>query len=627
MLNSRYKFFFYFVFFIPILFFLFIENTTSIISFGLKNLFLFGNTSNSGLFLFFGLLVFFNIIFCLFFITYLGYTGVFFLNLTVMFLFLLSLLFTYYTTKYNNFYFYFNFGYWFKINLNWFIPFELFIDGVSLNYTLLTVTIASSVLLYTFSYFRYEPLIDRLILLISSFVISMVLLVNAGNFCVLFLGWELIGLSSFLLINFWSTRISTLKSAFKAFTFNKLSDFALLLAAIFIYNEFGTTNIINFRSELHFIFLSYYTFWDINVSSLEIISFFFLSSAFVKSAQFGFHLWLPDSMEAPVPASALIHSATLVSAGVFLFLRLNQLFELSCYAFFFIQIWGSLTAFYGGFCASFQSDIKKLLAYSTISHCGFLMICVSTEILETTMLYLYIHGFFKATSFLCVGNIIRISLNYQDFRRMGQFFKYIPFEFFTLFICAFNLGGFPLTIGFFSKHFLFVSLATTSIFIWFVFLNCFFGALCGFIYCFRLLHNVFFDFKKAPKSCYLHLNQFYYHSKFYSNSSLLSMFAITTLFFGCYLICSSLLVVYLNFFLNFKSSSEFFFFNSNFFLIFFENFSFLKNFKIFNWISIFFFFFLFSLKYKFFFFLFNSLELNLFSSFWIICFIFFCFIF
>ena len=587
--------------------------------------FLSGNQCISFSFLFFGFLVFFNIIFCIFCSSHLGYIGVFLLNAATMILFWLNLFIVYYCSQYNNFYFYFHFGSWFKLNLNLFIPFELFVDSVSLNYTLLTVTIAVSVLIYTFSYFRYEPLVDRLILLISSFVISMVLLVNAGNFCVLFLGWELIGLTSFLLINFWSTRVATLKSAFKAFTFNKFSDLALLVAIILIYNEFETTNINIFRNELQFFLISYYDIWDFKFSIVELISFFVLSSAFVKSAQLGFHLWLPDSMEAPVPASALIHSATLVSAGVFLFLRINQLFEVSCYSFFLIQIWGSLTAFYGGLCAVFQSDIKRLLAYSTISHCGFLMVCVSTEILETTVLYLYIHGFFKATSFLCVGNIIRVSLNYQDFRRMGQFFKYLPFEFFTLFVCALNLGGFPLTIGFFSKHFLFVSLNLSTIFTWIVFINCFFGALCGFIYCFRLLHNVFFDFKKARKGVYLHLCKLYYKSLFYSNSALLSMFAITNLLFNSYLICGSLLILYWNFFFNIKSCSEFFFSNVNLLLLIFENHGFLKNFKIFNFIALIFFFSLFSFKYKLFFFSSKNLNITIFYFIWIGIFIFFCF--
>ena len=143
-------------------------------------------------------------------------------------------------------------------------------------------------------------------------------------------------------------------------------------------------------------------------------------------------------MEAPVPASALIHSATLVSAGIFILLRLNFIFELSLISYWLIQFFGAITAFYGGICAIYQSDVKKLLAYSTISHCGFLMICVSLECFEITIIYLYIHGFFKAASFLCVGNIIRAALNYQDFRKMGMLFKYLPFEYYILCICLLN---------------------------------------------------------------------------------------------------------------------------------------------------------------------------------------------
>lgn len=136
-------------------------------------------------------------------------------------------------------------------------------------------------------------------------------------------------------------------------------------------------------------------FGPLSISLLELISFFFISCAFIKSAQFGAHIWLPDSMEAPVPASALIHSATLVSAGIYLLLRLSPLFELSFYAMFIIPLIGSLTAFYGGIVSAFQSDTKKTLAYSTISHCGFLMVAYSTGVLEFVILYLYVHGFLK----------------------------------------------------------------------------------------------------------------------------------------------------------------------------------------------------------------------------------------
>jgi NADH:ubiquinone oxidoreductase subunit 5 (subunit L)/multisubunit Na+/H+ antiporter MnhA subunit len=161
-------------------------------------------------------------------------------------------------------------------------------------------------------------------------------------------------------------------------------------------------------------------------------------------------------MEAPVPASSLIHSATLVSAGVFIILRFFPIFENSYYSYLILPIVGSITAAYGGIVASYQSDIKRILAYSTISHCGFLILLTSVNINEYTILYLYVHGFFKAAVFMCVGNIIRISRNYQDFRKMGLFYKYLPFELFVSFICLFNLAGLPFSCGFYIKHLIFL---------------------------------------------------------------------------------------------------------------------------------------------------------------------------
>ena len=154
--------------------------------------------------------------------------------------------------------------------------------------------------------------------------------------------------------------------------------------------------------------------------NLDLIAFVFLSASFIKSAQIGGHVWLPDSMEAPVPASALIHSATLVSAGVFLILRLYPLFEHTTIFYLLAPVVGAFTAMYGGTVAYYQTDLKRILAYSTISHCGFLIFLTTLGSTEFTLAYLYVHGFFKAIAFLCAGNIIRFCKGYQDLRRMGQ---------------------------------------------------------------------------------------------------------------------------------------------------------------------------------------------------------------
>lgn len=535
-------------------------------------------------FLYTGLLFLFSTILSLVFMSYLGLYGVFILNLMTLFSFWVSVL------VYMDFFFYENgffkivIGKWFTLYDSLVVNFELYTDSISYSFMLLTATIAMFVYIYVYSYFRYDANVERLILFINCFVISMVLLVVSGNLFVFFLGWELIGLTSFLLINFWSTRISTLKSAFKAYTFNKFSDVSILISCLLSLLLLNDVNIVTFNSQISFYQNYYLVIFGLDISIIEIISFFFISAAFVKSAQFGTHIWLPDSMEAPVPASALIHSATLVSAGVFLLLRFSPLFEISTYAFYIIPFIGSFTAFFGGVCASYQSDIKRILAYSTISHCGFLMVSYSISVPEYTILYLYIHGFFKAAVFLCAGNIIRFSRNYQDFKRMGSFFKFLPFEFFAAFVCLINLCGLPFTIGFYIKHLLVIGLSTNNFLFYFIFVNVIGGAVSGLFYSYKFFFYSFLDVKKSKKSIYdvavsKNLNSF-----FYSNTSLAANITITCLIVVSY--CISLLLF--NYFLNKNSISSGLDILSSYSSLNLElvnsTKSFLENISIFNWL-------------------------------------------
>ena len=267
-------------------------------------------------------------------------------------------------------------------------------------------------------------------------------------------------------------------------------------------------------------------------------------------------------MEAPVPASSLIHSATLVSAGIFIILRFYSIFEISYYSFVILPIIGSITASYGGLTASYQSDIKRILAYSTISHCGFLMILSSFNINEFVILYLYVHGFFKASVFMCVGNIIRISKNYQDFRKMGVFFKYLPFECFASLICFFNLSGIPFSLGFFIKHLVFLGLQVNIYVYLFILFNIFCGAISGLFYSYRIFFYVFFDFKKSTKNTYFCLNRLNLFSKNYSNTSLLSNFSILLLIIISYILCFYIFLIFssktntFSDFLNYSNSSN-----------------------------------------------------------------------
>lgn len=267
-------------------------------------------------------------------------------------------------------------------------------------------------------------------------------------------------------------------------------------------------------------------------------------------------------MEAPVPASSLIHSATLVSAGIFILLRFSVLFELSNFAFALIGIIGSITAFYGGLTSMYQSDTKKILAYSTISHCGFLMVVYTTGVLEYVLLYLYVHGFFKAAIFMSVGNVNRFSRNNQDFKKMGNYYKYLPFDCLMCFIGLINLSGLPFTIGFYIKHLLFVGLNNNLIYFYIILVNCLFGAFTGLFYSYRLFYNVFFDFRKAKKKLYSQAFAKNLNSKFYSNTTILGNCAIIGLLLVSYIVSLILLYFYSNRDLFFSNLSSFLMYSS-----------------------------------------------------------------
>lgn len=497
-------------------------------------------------FFYFGTLFFFTVVLSWFFFSYLGLYGMFKLNVISLALFWVSLLFSAKTILTLNKVYVIKLNSWIFLGANFKVDYYFLIDSISFSFMLLTTTIAFFVYIYAFSYFRYEPLVDRFLLFLLSFVISMLFLVSSGNTVMLFLGWELIGLTSFFLINFWTTKVATLKSAFKAFSFNRVSDFFMFMFLVSTYSTFYTFDILSLNQQIHkYEYSSMYLFGT-PINLIEFIGFMILGAAFIKSAQVGGHVWLPDSMEAPVPASSLIHSATLVSAGIYLILRFNFIFDCTQYGRFIIPVIGSLTAAYGGVCAAAQSDIKKTLAYSTISHCGFLMVLCATEMNEFTILYLYVHGFFKAGVFMCVGNVLRITRGYQDTRRMGALLKYLPFEYFCATIGLLNLAGLPFTFGFFIKHLLLISLDTHIYLYWFIIFNSLVGAFSGLFYSFRIINYTFNDFKKGNKALYLNSNRINYNSRFYTNSSLAATLAIFFLFISSYIITYFLLFYFID---------------------------------------------------------------------------------
>jgi len=377
-----------------------------------------------------------------------------------------------------------------KLNSNnWMnINYEILLKINSLSYlfTLLVSVIGFATNLYILNYFKYEERGEEFVLLINWFIFSMIFLVISNNFFSILLGWELIGLTSFLLINFWRFKITTLGCSFKAFTFNKISDIFLMIGFCLLWNTYKTSNVDTILTLIannptnH----SNVLYW----AGICII----ISSS-IKSAQFIGHLWLPDSMEAPVPASSLIHSATLVSAGIYLLLKFQIIFN-NTGLMDFIFFLGSITACFGGVVAASQSDMKKLLAYSTISHCGFIVASISLNNFIVTIVYLYLHGLFKALTFFCAGSIIKYN-GTQDTRLMGmnknQFINVI-----TLTVASINLGGLPFTFGYLYKFLFLNYMLINPVNIVGYGLNII-GMLCSLIYVYKIIYYSCFDFRKG----------------------------------------------------------------------------------------------------------------------------------
>ena len=502
-----------------------------------KNIFLF--------FLFFYFLV---IIFIIPYSTLLGLYGVFYTSIiSLSFFNTIFLTFSIFLKNSDTIVNFIIINSWLLLNNIICIPLAFKIDYIAASFAALTINIGFFSILYTFSYFREEPQVYKLILLIHLFIISMLLFLFSSNLAVLFLGWELIGITSFLLINFWINKGGTLKASFKAFFFNKWSDLFIILFISLIYIHFGSIEIDVFLTELwvtnknkpelikysDFIVNFYNSFFYnikkkkelmllehlIDISNTLLLLLIFGGS--IKSAQFFFHLWLPDSMEAPVPASALIHSATLVSAGVYLLIRFGELLHMSSSIDSrYVCLWGSITALYGGICACNQNDLKKVLAYSTISHCGNMFLLSSIGLNDLVILYLTIHGYFKAFSFLSVGNIIRIFNNLQDLRKIGMLSYYCTLDVLFLTIALLNLGGLPITIGFYLKHYLLMFISIKDGVISIISSICILGtAATGFLYMLKIIHHIFFDFKKGDINIYCKLEKDNLTSKFYSSGS------------------------------------------------------------------------------------------------------------
>jgi NADH-quinone oxidoreductase subunit L len=304
---------------------------------------------------------------------------------------------------------------------------------------------------YSVGYMEHDPCVPRFMAYLSLFTFMMLMLVTADNLLQFYFGWEGVGLTSYLLIGFWYQKNSANAAAIKAFLVNRIGDlsFALGIAAIFyVFNTIEFNAIFeNLQGATNKTFLV----WGTEFSCLEVIAFLIFIGAMAKSAQIGLHTWLPDAMEGPTPVSALIHAATMVTAGVFLVVRLSPLFELAPYAKSFVTIIGASTALFAGSVAITQNDIKRVIAYSTCSQLGYMFFAAGLSAYNLAIFHLVTHAFFKALLFLGAGAVIHAMSDEQDMRHMGGIWKGIPMTYTMMWIGSLALAGIPYFAGYYSK--------------------------------------------------------------------------------------------------------------------------------------------------------------------------------
>ncbi len=378
------------------------------------------------------------------------------------------------------------------------ISWEFLFDSLTVSMLIPVLFVSTLVHIYSISYMSEDPHNQRFFSYLSLFTFFMVVLVTGSNYLIMFIGWEGIGVSSYLLINFWYTRVQANKAAILAFTMNRVGDMSLSIAFFSIFWVFGNLDYSSVFS------LSPY----INENIISIIGLLLLLAAMGKSAQIGLHGWLPGSMEGPTPVSALIHAATLVTAGVYLLMRSSPLIEYGSTALLVIMWVGSITAFFAASSGLLQNDLKRIIAFSTISQMGYLFMAVGLSQYNVALFHLVNHAFFKALLFLAAGSVIHAMADQQDIRRLGGLIKFLPFTYTAILIGSLSLMALPWLTGFYSKD-LIIELAYSK----YQFSGMaayYLGTLTAIFtafYSFRLISLVFLTYPNAPKNDYINSHE------------------------------------------------------------------------------------------------------------------------
>lgn len=398
------------------------------------------------------------------------------------------------------------------LSINWGFLF----DSVTVTMLVIITSISSLVHVYSISYMEHDPHFPRFMSFLGIFTFFMIILVTADNLIQMFVGWEGVGLASYLLINFWFTRLAANQSAIKALVVNRVGDFGLSLGIFTTFYVFHSLDYLTVFSLTPLVSNNYLIFCNFKIHSLTLIGIFLFVGAVGKSAQLGLHTWLPDAMEGPTPVSALIHAATMVTAGVFLMIRFSPLIEFSSTVLVTLVIFGSLTAFFASMTGVFQNDLKRVIAYSTCSQLGYMIFSCGMSSYNVSLFHLSNHAFFKALLFLSAGSVIHAVSDEQDMRRMGGLLKFLPITYSVMLIGSLALAGFPFLTGFYSKDFILEItqvLSNPNLKNISVSFACWLGTMSAFFTAFYSFRLIFLTFLNNVNSTRVTLNQIHESSR------------------------------------------------------------------------------------------------------------------
>ena len=391
-----------------------------------------------------------------------------------------------------------------NLSLDWSLQLNL----LTASMVLMVNFVSTLIHIYSVGYMEKDPKRILFMAYLSLFTFFMLFLVSSSNLLQLFLGWEGVGLTSYLLIGFWNYREKANTAALKAFIVNRVGDVGLLLALFTTFVVFGTLNISEIKVLINSQNESYFNFLGFDIHSLTLISLLLFIGCMGKSAQFGLHVWLPDAMEGPTPVSALIHAATMVTAGVFLLIVMSPLIESSQFSLNFILIVGSITCIFASSVAVFQNDIKRIIAYSTCSQLGYMFMAIGSSAYTLAYFHLLSHAFFKALLFLGAGSVIHSMSDEQDIKKMGGLYNKIPLTYITMLIGSLSLIGLPFLSGYYSKDLILEIIYLNDFkYSFYFFLMGVVGVLFTSIYSLRLLVYVFHRENVADEKVIAHIHE------------------------------------------------------------------------------------------------------------------------